>query len=638
MFHNRQKEIKKVLNRYGQIEGTRLLTYLYTFTKTSLALMKTNKQAADDFTSSFVKYILEKHGQEYLDKYSGFFHDNLKNMSLQIELSKTGNKYLDDNIAAYICKRNTPSESIAKSINSDEQSKTSVQPIPSKEILGRDKEKHFTCNYDRNESICPYSCDKCKIAIKEKGDTALMQNNPDEAIKLYKKAIFIEPNFVDAWVRLGDAYAIKSEYNNAISSYDKALSIDPVYGEAMYRKAIALSKIDKKSDAMLIINSILELYKSEEVLDFKKELLASGIEDTQYIIENKKAIVALDDYALKLMEKNNLLNEEGQITVINKLYKPEDFTKQLLNYCRRRYASMGNDKVFGECIIKSFYGAICATIFYSKNENIFANTSLFDYLNEHLDLEFTDMHAERLLHTKEGEEKAEYIWGIISPYVKFAQEKFCKISVVNDAALLQTMKNAFDIGMMTAFYYISGKNKKHSLATREEIDKALLKLSESSKSYVNPPPESAMCYSMPDPGIVKIQFKCQNCGKVSFLTVYSGEENLVDKYRKLAEEFSDLGHKAEILCLCGNCAFQYISSHAFPSSNYIIFSFTAKGSDKPVYSLPSTSMYNDFEYKAALSFLKGSYTIEKIAEDTKTNYNSSVYLKHIKTIIGSAKK
>lgn len=221
---------------------------------------------------------------------------------------------------------------------------------------------------------------------------------------------------------------------------------------------------------------------------------------------------------------------------------------------------------------------------------------------------------------------------------KFSQEIFSKTSKLTDDLILCAMKNAYEIGLLTAFYYINGRDKKHGLGSRIEIDNALSKLAESSKDYENPPPESAMCYSMRVPDSVNIQLKCSKCGKIFTMSVFEGEEDLISNYTNLAEEFNKLGHKAEVLSLCDNCAQRYFPSASSWSKNNIAFSFIAKGSDKPVFSYPSTMSYRDFEYRVALSFLKGSDTIDKLAEDTGTKLNSETYLKHIKEVLGSSMK
>ena len=127
-------------------------------------------------------------------------------------------------------------------------------------MLGRDESRHISCKYEGRESECPKSCDKCAISIKTEGDFALTQNELDKAIKQYKRAVFVEPKFAEAWVNMGNAYGMKSEYNHARSAFNKAIAIDPTYGKALLGKAITLKNLAKFEEAMLICNEILEMY------------------------------------------------------------------------------------------------------------------------------------------------------------------------------------------------------------------------------------------------------------------------------------------------------------------------------------------------------------------------------------------
>lgn len=518
-------------------------------------------------------------------------------------------------------------------ISSNKNSQSETQGV-----LGRDESKHISCEYEGHEDDCPNDCRKCAISVKTDGDIALAQNQLDDAIKQYKKAVFAEPKFAEAWVNLGNAYGMKSEYNNALSAFDKAIAIDPIYGKALFGKAITLRNMGQLEEAMKIANILIELYNAPEVVSFKQGLLEHGVADNQYIIENKKLAVALDNYALHLMEENNLLDEDGKITIINGLYQPDSFITQTLAYCKKKYASLGKTKVRGECIITSFYGSICATLLYSKDNTIFDSASSFEYLNSHIDVEFTDVNAERLLNTKAGEEKAENIWEIISPYVSFSQEAFCRSPLLTDELILAAMKRAYEIGMLTALFYLSGKDKKHVLATRGEIDAALSKLSASSKDYENPPPESAMCYSIRTPEEVSISFRCDKCGKTQTIKVYAGHENLISKYRKMAEEFVALGYNAEVFAVCDECANSHFPSTSTWRTNNIVFSFMAKNSTTPQYSYPSSWRYDDFEYRVALCFLNGATTVDELAAETGTRLNSDVYIKHVQSVIGKMRR
>ncbi len=78
---------------------------------------------------------------------------------------------------------------------------------------------------------------------KTEGDIALASNKLDEAIRQYKKAVFISSKFAEAWVDLGNAFGMKSVYNYAVKAFDKAIAFDPKYGKALYGKAIMLRNL-----------------------------------------------------------------------------------------------------------------------------------------------------------------------------------------------------------------------------------------------------------------------------------------------------------------------------------------------------------------------------------------------------------
>lgn len=628
-----KSEIEKIKSKYGVGKGTQLLTYFHTHVTKSLSLMKSENDTASDFAIVLVEAIRSRHGQSFLNEYNEFFKANLKNSKLLRELERTGTTYIDNSISA----KKPPVKEEPQPQKQVQTNKPEPRELPKQQndSLGRDASKHIACKYKGREDQCPDDCSRCAIAIKTDGDVALAQNNLDAAIRLYKKAVFISPIFAEAWVNLGNAYGMKSEYNNSLTAFDKAIAIDPKYGKALLGKAITLKNLGLLDQAMALANQILEMYDDAAVKSFKADLIRCGVKDKGIVIDSQKAKSALVNKAAETMRANNLLNSEGKAEIIPEIFQPEEFTKAVLTYCKRKYASLGENKVRGECVITSYYGSICAVVLNHRDPSGMRGCDVFAYLNDHLDVEFTDVNAERLLGTKAGEEKAEAIWGILSPYLTLAQAVFESVDELTDETMLEAMKHAYILGMLVARYYTSEKNKKHSLGTRAEIDQALRRLSQSSKDYTNPPKESAMCYSIREPIQVEISFRCSKCSANAKLKVYEGEEGLIDAYRTLAKEFVALGHKAEVQCLCDSCAEKYFPSKSKWDRHNIVFMFSATGDSRPVYSYPSSWRYSDFAYKTALSFLKGADTINALSEDTETKLDSEVYLKHVRSIIGA---
>jgi len=106
---------------------------------------------------------------------------------------------------------------------------------------------------------------KSVIAIKDSGledyiNTAMYWNQLGlaygesgkykEAIKSYKQAIRIDPDFVHAHNNLGAAYYMLGRYQEAIKSHKQALRIDPDYRDAHYNLGIAYYELDKYEEAI----------------------------------------------------------------------------------------------------------------------------------------------------------------------------------------------------------------------------------------------------------------------------------------------------------------------------------------------------------------------------------------------------
>lgn len=72
-----------------------------------------------------------------------------------------------------------------------------------------------------------------------------MAADPKKAISLYKKAIELNPYFVDAYNNLGVAYEKTGNVDEAIAAYKKAIQVDPDYPHSYNNLAIAYYRLKK---------------------------------------------------------------------------------------------------------------------------------------------------------------------------------------------------------------------------------------------------------------------------------------------------------------------------------------------------------------------------------------------------------
>ncbi len=84
-------------------------------------------------------------------------------------------------------------------------------------------------------------------------------NKSDEALKVYDKAIEINPQNTDAWNNKGDALTELNRSDEALKAYDKAIEINPQNTDAWNNKGDALSKQNKYDEAKKAFDKAIEI-------------------------------------------------------------------------------------------------------------------------------------------------------------------------------------------------------------------------------------------------------------------------------------------------------------------------------------------------------------------------------------------
>ena len=354
----------------------------------------------------------------------------------------------------------------------------------SNQCLGRDVSKQLRCEYKGHEKDCGKKCEKCAIHIKDTADIALSKNRFDEALPLYKKAAFIEPHYADVWVSLGGIYKDKSEYKKALDAFERAIAIDKVYGEAIFGKAIVLQKLGHLEEALNVTKDLLSMYNNPDVISFKKELIDLGAKD---VLRIDDAIDIMTNKAREIASENDLLDENGKVRTERAIYKKNEFAKQIFDYCKKKYASLGEEKVRSESIITSFYASLCTTLFYYKDKYGFVGIHPFEYINDHIDLEKADATAEHMLEMKSGDAEAEALWNMIYDYAQFSGNIISQVDADDvEAAIVDVTESAYVLGMLYAMRFA----QKQTSNGRKSIGFALEKSAESSKDYAKSSPRS----------------------------------------------------------------------------------------------------------------------------------------------------
>lgn len=316
--------------------------------------------------------------------------------------------------------------------------------------LGRTEKLHLSCAYEGREDDCPKNCSKCAISMKTDGDIALSSNRLQEAIRHYKKALFVEPRFAEAWCNLANAYGMNSEYNNALAAFNKALSIDSKYGKAMLGKAITLRNLGKPEAALTLANEILDLYDDPSVLSFIGKLKNAGVKDKSRVYSLSRAVDLMTEKAFQIAETNSLLDPDGDVHAIQEIYVKEEFANSIYSFCKKRYSSLGEEKVWSESILGAFFGSTYIASEYYKMPDSFSNVDPVSFLYNNVNLEELDRNAEKALGIRGDEEQSEKVWNVIYPFVTYAISIVAEVEPTSDkeAAVLDAAESAYFLGML----------------------------------------------------------------------------------------------------------------------------------------------------------------------------------------------
>ena len=153
------------------------------------------------------------------------------------------------------------------------------------------------------------------IALKDNGDL-------DAAIDSYKKALEIKPDYVGAYFNTGNILKDTGDLEAAIDSYKKALEIKPDYAEAYNNIGLTLKD---KGDLEEAINSYKKALEIKPDYFEAKENLISLL--TSYIPQkdNPNLIVKVNEEIRKIDIKDNASNIISDDQIVSLLSRSEDF-------------------------------------------------------------------------------------------------------------------------------------------------------------------------------------------------------------------------------------------------------------------------------------------------------------------------
>lgn len=234
-----------------------------------------------------------------------------------------------------------------------------------------------------------------------------VEKNAEEAVKYYKLAA--DRGQIEAQFVMGQYYQMNGEFALALKYFH--MSMDGGYAPAK-EKVVRLERGEGRENA-------------------------SGFERA---LSSKFNEIIL----------NNKYDSDGLVEYFADIYQPEDFCKQAYDYCNGHYDKTNTNKIIFEYCMTAFYGCICTVAMLKENPFVFTGVkSIWTILYKHINVEFTDSNAERMLGTKRGEDKAEEIYSKIHDFIDVANAVI-KMSEFDEKVCLYAMALSYKLGMLVA--------------------------------------------------------------------------------------------------------------------------------------------------------------------------------------------
>ncbi|MDP6651838.1 MAG: tetratricopeptide repeat protein, partial [Gammaproteobacteria bacterium] len=136
----------------------------------------------------------------------------------------------------------------------------------------------------------------------------------DKAIRNYKQAITIKPDYVEAYSNLGIALKEKGDLGAAIETYKQAIKINPSYAEAHSNLGNALKEKGDLSAAVKSCNRAIELKPTSAEAHNNLGIALQGSGKLKAAIEScNRAIKISPEYAEAHSNLGNALQENGDL-------------------------------------------------------------------------------------------------------------------------------------------------------------------------------------------------------------------------------------------------------------------------------------------------------------------------------------
>tara|TARA_Y100000816_G_scaffold249228_1_gene198711 strand:+ start:706 stop:2685 length:1980 start_codon:yes stop_codon:yes gene_type:complete len=208
------------------------------------------------------------------------------------------------------------------------------------------------------------------FALNNLGNASLKLNKLDEAVKFFKKALNLKPDYFEAVLGISDVYLKMHNYADALIYLNKSLNFKPNFLPVIKSKLHLLQLMDKKDDALKFLEEIIHKIPNNAYLYHEKALILSQLGRETEAINSYKSTYLIDPsypFVLGNIVFDKLMNCEW--------HKIENDFEEILS-------KIGENKEVADPLTVSYI--FDSPLLQNKSAKIFINSKKTKQYNEYL--------------------------------------------------------------------------------------------------------------------------------------------------------------------------------------------------------------------------------------------------------------
>ncbi len=125
-------------------------------------------------------------------------------------------------------------------------------------------------------------------------ETAARQEDPEQAIQLYTRAINLRPGQATAYYKRGNLLKDRNQLEAALASYDQALALDPDYANAFCNRGVVLGRLNRPDEALANYDQAIALNPGDALAYYNRGNLLKDRNQMEAALASYDQAVALD--------------------------------------------------------------------------------------------------------------------------------------------------------------------------------------------------------------------------------------------------------------------------------------------------------------------------------------------------------